>query len=132
MIERNHPSNGNGGDPTAFTAHAKKRKAPSDRSGNGKPFKRSRNSRYEESNVVDNKRNEFILVSALFAASPPNTLDVQLIDNGASRHLTGYKEALSNLIEKDTNLEIILGDNATYPMKGIGTMTLHLSQGQVL
>ena len=36
------------------------------------------------------------------------------------------------MIENDTNLEIILGDNATYPVKGTGTMTLHLSQGQVL
>ena len=55
-----------------------------------------------------------------------------MIDSGSSRHLTGYKEALFDLIEKDTNLEIILGVNATYPMKGTGTMTLHLSQGQVL
>ena len=55
-----------------------------------------------------------------------------MIDSDASRHLTGYKEALSDLIEKDTNLEIILGDNATYPVKGTGTVTLHLSQGQVL
>ena len=36
------------------------------------------------------------------------------------------------MIEKKTNLEIILGDNATYPMKGIGTVTLHLNQGQTL
>ena len=42
------------------------------------------------------------------------------------------KEALSDLVEKDTNLEIILGDNATYPMKGTWYVTLHLSQGQVL
>ena len=55
-----------------------------------------------------------------------------MIDSGASRHLNGYKEALSDLVEKDTNLEIILGDNATYLVKGIGTVTLHLSQGQVL
>ena len=48
-------------------------------------------------------------------------MDVWLIDSGASRHLTGFKEALSDLIEKDTNLEIILGDNATYPVKGTGT-----------
>jgi len=38
-----------------------------------------------------------------------------LIGSGASRHFTGYKEALSNLIEKKINLEIILGDDATYP-----------------
>ena len=126
MMERDHLSNGNGSDPTAFTAHANKRnnasprnqnhgragpkgrkgrcyncnkfghyarecpnkrdsprddnnnnnnnfkgngnqrnirfkgkrKSPSDRngSGNGQPLKRSRNSKYDESNVVDNKR----------------------------------------------------------------------------
>ena len=41
-----------------------------------------------------------------------------MFDSGASRHFIGYKEALSNLIEKETDLEIILGDNATYPVKG--------------
>ena len=55
-----------------------------------------------------------------------------MIDSGASRHITGFKEALSDMIEKDTNLEIILGDNSTYPVKGTRTVTLHLSQGQVL
>jgi len=29
-------------------------------------------------------------------------------------------------------MEIILGDNATYPVKGIRTITLHLNQGQTL
>ena len=97
----------------------------------GSLWGRSRNSRYEESNVVD-KINEFILVSALSAASPLDTMDVWLIDSGASRHITTFKEALSDMVEKDTNLEIILGANATYPVKGTGTVTLHLSQGQVL
>jgi len=59
-------------------------------------------------------------------------LDHWFIDSGASRHFTRYKEALSNLVEKKTNLEIILGDNATYPVKGIGTVTPHLNQGQTL
>jgi len=77
-----------------------------------------KNSRYEESNVVE-KQKEFYLISALSTASPLDTLDHWLIDNEASSHFTGYKEALSNLIEKKTNLEIILGDNATYPVKGI-------------
>ena len=106
-----------------------KRKAPS--GGNGKHFKRSRNSKYEEPNVVD-KINELILVSSLSTASPPDTMDVWLIDSGASRHITGFKEALSDMAENDVNLKIILGDNATYPVKGTGTVTLHLSQGQVL
>lgn len=55
-----------------------------------------------------------------------------LIDSGASRHFIGYKEALSNLIEKDTNLKIILGDNATYPVKGVGNVTLQLNQGNTI
>ena len=75
-----------------------KRKAPSYRSGNAKTFKRSGNSRYDESNVVDNKKNEYILVSALSTASPSDILDIWSIDSGASRNLTGYKEALSDLI----------------------------------
>lgn len=36
------------------------------------------------------------------------------------------------MVEKKTNLEIILGDNATYPVKGIDTVTLHLNQGQTI
>lgn len=90
-----------------------------------------RNSRYEESNFVE-KQTEFYLISALSTATAPDTLDHWLIDSGASRHFIGYKEVLTNLIEKKTNLEIILGDNATYPVKGIGTSTLHFNQGQTI
>ena len=56
----------------------------------------------------------------------------EIPDSGASRHITGFKEALSDMVEKDINLKIILGDNATYPVKGTWIVTLHLSQGQVL
>jgi len=59
-------------------------------------------------------------------------LDHWLIDSGTSRHFTGYKEALFNMVEKKTTMEIILGDNATYLVKEIGTVTLHLNQGQTL
>eukprot|EP00253_Pinus_taeda_P027737 PITA_27737 len=52
--------------------------------------------------------------------------------SGASRHFTGYKEALSNLIEKETNLEIILGDNSTYPVKGVGNVTLQLNRSNTI
>jgi len=98
-----------------------KRKAPSGRNGNGQPFKRLRNSRYEESNVVDDKRNEFILVAALSAASPPDTMDVWLIDSGASRHLTGFKKALSDMVEKDVNMKIISLEIIPYILrKGLG------------
>jgi len=92
--------------------------------GNGQPSKKARNSRYEESNVVNNKQKEYYLISALSSTSPPDSLGNWLIDSGASRHFTEYKEALSNLMEKEINLEIILGDNATYLVKGVGNVTL--------
>eukprot|EP00253_Pinus_taeda_P001808 PITA_01808 len=108
-------------------------KKNSPRDGDNNNFKGNGNQRnkYEESNVVE-KQKEFYVISALSTACPPATLDHWLIDSGASRHFIGYKEALSNLIEKKTNLEIILGDNATYPVKGIVTVTLHLNQGQTI
>jgi len=101
-----------------------KRNAPAPQQGNGRPPKRSRNTRYDESNVVHNKQKEFYLISTLSTASPSDTLGNWLIDSGASMHFTRYKEALSNLIENDTNLEIVLGDNATYTVKGVGNVTL--------
>ena len=55
-----------------------------------------------------------------------------LIDSGASRHFTRYKEALSNLIGNETNLDIILGDDATYPTKGVGNATFQLNQGNTI
>ena len=52
-----------------------KRNAPTTRYGNDRPTKKSRNSRYEETNVVDKKK-EFYLISALTIASPPDTLEI--------------------------------------------------------
>ena len=69
---------------------------------------------------------------ALSTTSPLDSLGNWLIDSGASRHFTGYKKALSNLIEKETILEIILGDDTTYPVKGVGNITLQLDQGNLI
>eukprot|EP00253_Pinus_taeda_P002593 PITA_02593 len=127
----NNKFKGNGNQRNNKFNNKAKRNAPIARNGNGRPPKKSRNSKYEEGNVVEKKK-EFYLISALTTASPPDTLDHWLIDSGASRHFIGYKEAISNLIEKKTNMEIILGDNVTYLVKGIWTFTLHLNQGQTL
>eukprot|EP00253_Pinus_taeda_P007311 PITA_07311 len=127
----NNNSKGNGNQRNNRFNNKGKRSAPTARNGNGQPPKRIRNTRYDESNVVE-KQNEFYLISTLSTAYPLDTLDHWLIDSGPSRHFTGYKEDLSNFVEKKTNLEIILGDNATYPVKGIGIVTLHLNQGQTI
>eukprot|EP00253_Pinus_taeda_P027779 PITA_27779 len=99
--------------------------------GRGQLFKKVRNFRYE-SNTVNNKQDEYYLLVALSTTAPRDSLGKWLIDNGASRHFTGYKEALYNLIEKETNLEIVLADNSKYPVKGIGKVTLQLNQGNTI
>eukprot|EP00253_Pinus_taeda_P005119 PITA_05119 len=99
--------------------------------GRGQPFKKTRNSRYE-SNTVNNKQDEYYLLVALFTSPPPDSLGNWLIDSGASRHFTGYKEALHNLIEKETNVEIVLGDNLKYPVKDVGNVSLKLNQGNTI
>eukprot|EP00253_Pinus_taeda_P002588 PITA_02588 len=110
-------------DVTIATKWATIGKRNAGKQARGQPFKKERNSRYE-SNVVNNKQDEYCLPAVLSTTSPSNSLGNWLIDSGALRHFTGYKEALSNLIEKETNLEIVLGDTAKYPVKGIGNVTL--------
>ena len=94
-------------------------------------LRRSRETPGIKLNVAE-KQKEFYLIFSLTTASPPDTLDHWLIDSGASRHFIGYKEVLSNLIENDTNLETIFGENATYPVKGVGNVTLQLNHGNTI
>jgi len=44
----------------------------------------------------------------------------------------GYREALPNLVERETNLKIIIGDNSTHPVKGSGSISFHLDYGQTI
>ena len=81
---------------------------------------------------MNNKQDEYYLPAALSTTAPPDSLGDWLIDSGASRHFTSYKEALSNLIEKETNLEIVLGDNAKYLVKSVRNVTLQLNQGNTI
>eukprot|EP00253_Pinus_taeda_P003183 PITA_03183 len=99
--------------------------------GRGQPFKKARNSRYE-SNTIDNKQDEYYLRAALSTSTPSDSMGIWLIDSGASRHFTSYKEVLHNLIEKETNLEIVLGDNMKYSVKGVGNVSLKLNQGNTI
>lgn len=59
-------------------------------------------------------------------------MGIWLIGSGALRHFTGYKEVLHNLIEKETILEIVLGDDMKYPIKGVGNVSLKLNQGNTI
>jgi transposase InsO family protein len=46
--------------------------------------------------------------------------------------MTGYRENLSELIEKDSHLRVVLGDDANYTVKGSGATTLQLESNDTL
>ena len=60
------------------------------------------------------------------------TSDTWLIDSGASRHMLGYKENLSEVVEKDSHLRVVLGDDANYTVKGSGATSLQLESNDTL
>ena len=45
--------------------------------------------------------------------------------------MTGYKENLSE-IEKKSNLRVVLGDDASYTLKGFGSTSLQLESNDLL
>jgi hypothetical protein len=52
--------------------------------------------------------------------------DIWLIDNGASRNMTRYRDHMKDLVEKETSIHVVLRDNARYNVKGVGTSTFQL------
>ena len=48
----------------------------------------------------------------------PTTSDTWLINSGASRDMAGYRNNLTNLVEKESHLQVVLGYEARYIVKG--------------
>jgi hypothetical protein len=71
---------------------------------------------------------EFFFISS-FSGTIPTSNNIWLIDSGASKHMTGYREHLTELVEKDSRLHVVLGDDARYAMTGSGTTSLQLDSG---
>jgi hypothetical protein len=73
----------------------------------------------------DIKDEAFFFISTLSSTIPTDS-DVWLIDNGASKHMTVYREQLTDLVEKESRLHVVLGDIPKYTMKGVGSSTFQL------
>jgi hypothetical protein len=73
----------------------------------------------------DIKEEAFLFISTLSGVVPTDN-DIWLIDSGASRHMTGYRDHLTDIVEKETNLHVVLGENARYNVKGVVTSTFQL------
>jgi hypothetical protein len=54
-----------------------------------------------------------------------------IIDSGASRHITGFKDKFESFSEC-TAEEVTIGDNSTHPIKGIGACSIQLTSGITL
>ena len=77
------------------------------------------------------ERKECFLVSAL-SGSITNAEHIWLIDSGASRHMTGFKDSITNVKKKRFHTKVELGDNGTYAIEGIGSTSFKLDPGWVL
>lgn len=76
-------------------------------------------------NEVSKQNDDFLFIFAL-SSSVPLDSNTWLIDSGASRQITGYCDHLSDLVEKDTSLHVVIGDDAHYSVRGSGSTSLNL------
>lgn len=68
---------------------------------------------------------EFVFVSALTGTITQGS-DAWLVDSGASKHLTHYRGSLTGVTEKDSSLQMELGDNSKHAVKGVGEASYKL------
>jgi hypothetical protein len=71
------------------------------------------------------------LISALTGTITHGS-DTWLVDSGVSRHMIGYKDSLSYLVQKDSTHKVKLGDDYQYPIKGVGETSYNLDSGKPL
>jgi hypothetical protein len=69
--------------------------------------------------------NEDINISTLSGMVPINEYS-WLIDSGASRHMTGTRNHLTHFIEKEMHIHVVLGDDARYNLRGVGTYNFQI------
>jgi hypothetical protein len=72
-----------------------------------------------------------LLISSL-SGTVTHGSDTWLIDSGASKHMTGYPNSLSNLIKKDSLHKVKLGDDYQYPIKGVGEASFKLDSSKLM
>jgi hypothetical protein len=65
------------------------------------------------------------LISSL-TGSITHGSDTWIIDSGASKRMTGYKDSFSELVQKDSPHKVKLSDDYQYPIKGVGEASYRL------
>ena len=79
-------------------------------------------------NMTKENIEDYVLFSTLSGSVSPGE-DTWIIDSGASKHMTGQRDILSSLTEKNFPQKVTLGDDYQYPVKGVGESTYKLDLG---
>jgi hypothetical protein len=87
----------------------------------------SKRNQKSPSNEKENRK-EYYLVFALSSSvfTGPKTW---LVDSGASKHMTGFKEILSYFKTKSFAEQVELGDEKCYKIEGVGSIPFRLESG---
>jgi len=67
----------------------------------------------------ETKDEEYIFISALTGTITQGSY-IWLVDNGSSKHMTGFRNSLTNLTENSSSLQVELGDDSEHVVKGVG------------
>ena len=79
--------------------------------------------------TIPSSDEEYVLIFALTGNITHGSND-WLIDTGASKHMTGFKESFVKLSEHDSPHKVKLGDDYQYPIKGSGESSYKLDSGK--
>lgn len=85
----------------------------------------------EEASGDQETRKDYYLVSTL-TDSLKDSAESWLVDIGASRHMIGNKNVLTDLKQVQFSSQVMLGDDASYEIKGIGSVSFQLVSRVVL
>ena len=85
--------------------------------------------RYESED--SSSKDEYVLIFSL-TGNITHGSDDWRIDNGASKHMTGFKESFVRLSEHESPHKMKLGDDYQYPIKGSGESSYKLGSGKSL
>jgi hypothetical protein len=73
---------------------------------------------------------EYYLISAL-SGTITKSEEIWLIDSGASKHMTGFKQNLENYQDRKYKAKVELGDDGTYDIKGFGSTSFQFHSGNI-
>jgi hypothetical protein len=79
---------------------------------------------------ADRLQRDFLSVFAL--SGTVSSSGTWLVDSGASRHMTRSHESLTSLSKEDSGLQVELGDNAKFAVKGVGAAAFQLESRKPL